>query len=84
MMSDVSSLYLMILESGLINDQLNASVKFEPAKTYRFRLINMSGYVTFYFSIDGHELEIIEVDGVSIESVFGFKQSLLEQLLQCI
>jgi hypothetical protein len=24
----------------------------------------MSGFSTFYYSIDGHELQIIEVDGV--------------------
>lgn len=25
----------------------------------------MSGFATFYFDIDGHDLDIIEVDGVS-------------------
>ncbi|KAI8881105.1 multicopper oxidase [Backusella circina FSU 941] len=36
-------------------------------KTYRIRVINMSGFATFFFSIDGHEMEIIEVDGVYTE-----------------
>jgi iron transport multicopper oxidase len=53
------------VESGLINDNANATFNFETGKTYRIRIINMSGFATFFFSIDGHEMEIIEVDGVS-------------------
>lgn len=30
----------------------------------------MGGYTTFYFSIDGHEFDIIETDGVSGNSLF--------------
>lgn len=46
-------------------DNANASLTFEPGKTYRLRLINVSGFSMMYFSIDGHDLDIIEVDGVS-------------------
>ncbi|KAF9962943.1 ferroxidase fet3 [Mortierella alpina] len=38
-----------------------------PGKTYRLRIINMSALAMFHFYIDGHEVEIIEVDGVDVE-----------------
>ena len=53
-------------QSGLIMDNVNSSLTFQPGKTYRLRLINMSGFSMFYFSIDGHMLDVIEMDGVSI------------------
>jgi iron transport multicopper oxidase len=43
----------------------NATLPFEPGKTYRLRIINVSAFSAFYFWIDGHEMTIIEVDGVS-------------------
>ena len=43
----------------------NATLPFEPGKTYRLRIINVSAFSAFYFWIDGHEMSIIEVDGVS-------------------
>lgn len=49
----------------MINDNYNSSFYFTPGKTYRLRVINMAGFATFYFDIDGHDLDIIEVDGVS-------------------
>ena len=42
----------------------NATLSFEPGKTYRLRVINMSALAMFYFWIEGHEMYIIEVDGV--------------------
>ncbi|KAI9485971.1 MAG: multicopper oxidase-domain-containing protein [Benjaminiella poitrasii] len=54
-------------QSGLINDNFNSSFNFETGKTYRLRLINMSGFSRFFFSLDGHDLEVIEVDGVDTE-----------------
>ncbi|KAJ1727134.1 ferroxidase fet3 [Coemansia biformis] len=44
-----------------------AKLSFEPGKTYRIRLINMSALAMFHFSIDGHTIRIIEVDGVYTE-----------------
>ncbi|KAI9316824.1 Cupredoxin [Dichotomocladium elegans] len=52
-------------QSGLINDNVNTTFSFQPGKTYRLRLINVSGFAMFYFSIDGHTLEVIEIDGVT-------------------
>jgi len=37
-------------------------------KTYRVRVINTGAYAMFNFSIDGHKLQPIEVDGVDIIS----------------
>ncbi|TFK54463.1 laccase [Heliocybe sulcata] len=42
-------------------------VNVESGKRYRFRLISMSCDPTFTFSIDGHNMTIIEVDGVNHE-----------------
>lgn len=42
----------------------NAALPFEPGKTYRLRVINMSALAMFWFWIDGHDLQVIEVDGV--------------------
>ncbi|KAJ6526143.1 laccase [Mycena vulgaris] len=34
-------------------------------KRYRFRVINISGFAAFTFSIDGHTFEVIETDGIA-------------------
>ncbi|KAG2222226.1 hypothetical protein INT45_010639 [Circinella minor] len=54
-------------QSGLIKRTPNASFNFVPGKTYRLRLINMSGFSMFYVSIDGHEFDVIEIDGVDTQ-----------------
>ncbi|KAI9470861.1 MAG: Cupredoxin [Benjaminiella poitrasii] len=54
-------------DSALINDNRNVTFNFTPGKTYRLRIINMSGFATFYYTIDNHDLDIIEVDGVYTE-----------------
>ncbi len=42
----------------------NATLPFQPGKTYRLRVINTSAFAAFFFWIDGHNMRIIEVDGV--------------------
>ncbi|KAI8981945.1 Cupredoxin [Mycotypha africana] len=54
-------------QSALINDNRNTSFEFVPGKTYRLRIINMASFATFYFDIDGHDMDIIECDGVYTE-----------------
>ncbi|KAG0045787.1 hypothetical protein BGZ83_008999 [Gryganskiella cystojenkinii] len=54
-------------ESGLINQMTNAKFNFVPGKTYRLRIINMSALAMFHFHIDGHEIEIIEIDGIDVQ-----------------
>nr|BAU94254.1 laccase [Pholiota microspora] len=63
-----------IPDSGLINgigrfvggpQVVRARVNVEQGKRYRFRVVNISAYAAFRFSIEGHDLTIIEVDGIS-------------------
>jgi iron transport multicopper oxidase len=54
-------------QSALINDNKNTSFYFAPNKIYRIRLINVSGFASFLFHLDGHDLEVIAVDGVDTE-----------------
>ncbi|KAG0183291.1 hypothetical protein DFQ28_001822 [Apophysomyces sp. BC1034] len=54
-------------QSGFMMENVNSSLTFQPGKTYRLRLINMSGFSTYFFSIDGHDLDIIEIDGIDTE-----------------
>ncbi|KIM83693.1 laccase [Piloderma croceum F 1598] len=44
-----------------------ASITVERGKRYRFRLVSISCDPNYTFSIDGHNLTIIEVDGVNTE-----------------
>ena len=43
----------------------NATLPFEPGKTYRLRIVNTAAFAMFAFWIDGHEMRVIEADGVS-------------------
>ncbi|KAF8816070.1 ferroxidase [Phlegmacium glaucopus] len=45
----------------------NATLPFQPGKTYRLRILNTSAFSAFFFWIDGHEMRIIEVDGTDVE-----------------
>ncbi|KAJ7636972.1 Fet3 protein [Roridomyces roridus] len=56
------------LDSGTaVGFNENATLPFEPGKTYRLRVINTSAFAMFFFWIDGHDMRIIEVDGTDIE-----------------
>lgn len=45
----------------------NATLTFEPGKTYRIRILNSSVLAAFYFWISGHDMQVIEVEGVDVE-----------------
>jgi len=45
----------------------NATLPFQPGKTYRLRIVNTSAFAAFFFWIDGHEMRIIEADGTDVE-----------------
>ncbi|KAF9809804.1 hypothetical protein IEO21_07247 [Rhodonia placenta] len=45
----------------------NATLPFEPGKTYRLRLANIGAFAGFFFWIDGHDMTIIEADGIDTE-----------------
>jgi iron transport multicopper oxidase len=53
----------LLQESGL----KDAKFSVQPGKTYLVRVINMGSFVGQYFSIDGHDMTIVEVDGVYTE-----------------
>jgi len=42
-------------------------INVNPRSRYRFRLVAMSCKPNYIFSVDGHNLTIIEVDGVNIQ-----------------
>ncbi|KAJ2121550.1 ferroxidase fet3 [Coemansia sp. RSA 720] len=44
----------------------NKVLNFSPGRTYRVRLINMASSFDFHFSIAGHEMRVIEVDGIMV------------------
>ncbi|KAJ2830770.1 ferroxidase fet3 [Coemansia furcata] len=46
-----------------INGNLTKPIHFQPGRTYRLRLINMSSTRWFQFSLPGHAMRVIEVDG---------------------
>ena len=51
----------------------NATLPFEPGKTYRLRIMNTGAFSAFFFWIDGHEMRIIEADGVSPFFISNFR-----------
>ncbi|TFK37392.1 laccase 16 [Crucibulum laeve] len=53
---------------------VRARINVVTGKRYRFRVINISAYSGFRFSIEGHSLTIIEVDGINhvAKTVDGF------------
>jgi len=46
-----------------------AVINVEQGKRYRMRLVSMACDSNFQFSIDGHNMTVIEVDGVNVEPV---------------
>jgi len=55
--------------SALMNDTQNFTVGIEAGKTYLFRLANVGAFAGQYFWIEGHELKVVEVDGVYTEGI---------------
>jgi iron transport multicopper oxidase len=58
----------------------NATLPFEPGKTYRLRIVNTGAFAAFYFWIDGHKMRIIEADGVRITLTSALKANLMPML----
>lgn len=52
-----------IPDTTLMQDTQNAKYPVQTGKTYYVHVINMGGFVGQYFSIDGHDMTIVEVDG---------------------
>lgn len=50
--------------SALLNDTQNLSVEVQPGKTYMFRMVNMGAFAGQYVWFEGHNMTVVEVDGV--------------------
>lgn len=43
----------------------NATLPFQPGKTYRLRIVNTSAFAAFFFWIDGHDMRIVSASSSS-------------------
>ncbi|KAJ1863363.1 ferroxidase fet3 [Coemansia sp. RSA 989] len=46
-----------------VNGNITQTMQFEKGKSYRIRLVNMGDLNWFQFSLPGHSMEVIEIDG---------------------
>ncbi|KAI0036238.1 Fet3 protein [Vararia minispora EC-137] len=53
--------------SAAVGFNENATLPFQPGKTYRLRIVNVGAFAAQWFWIDGHQMRIIEVDGTDVE-----------------
>lgn len=51
-------------QSALQNDTLNLQIPVRPGRTYFLRIVNLGAFAGQHFWIEGHKLNIIELDGV--------------------
>lgn len=51
-------------KNALFNETQNLTVSVEPGKTYLFRMVNMGAFAGQYVWFEGHNISIVEVDGV--------------------
>ena len=50
--------------AALFNDTSEAKLRVEPGKTYLIRMVNMGAFAGQYIWFEGHNMTVIEVDGV--------------------
>lgn len=50
--------------SALMNDQQNVTFSMEAGKTYLFHIVNIGAFAGQYLWFEGHNMTIIEVDGI--------------------
>ncbi|PNH50511.1 hypothetical protein VD0003_g6680 [Verticillium dahliae] len=51
-------------QAALMNETQNLAVSVEPGKTYLIRVINMAAFAAQYLWFEGHNISIVEVDGI--------------------
>lgn len=51
-------------DGALFNDTQNLKVAVQPGKTYLFHMVNMGAFASQYVWFEGHNISIVEVDGV--------------------
>ncbi|CAI7570555.1 unnamed protein product [Penicillium pancosmium] len=54
-------------DSALINDSSNTKIKVVPGKTYLVHIICLGNWPGHAWVIDGHEMTVVEVDGVYVD-----------------
>jgi iron transport multicopper oxidase len=54
-------------QAALFNDTQNLTVAVRPGKTYLFHVANVAAFAAQYIWFEGHNVTIIEVDGVYTE-----------------
>lgn len=54
-------------QNALLNDTQNLTISLAPGTTYLFRLVNMAAFAGMYLWFEGHNMTIIEVDGIYTE-----------------
>lgn len=54
-------------QAALFNDTQNLTVPVEPGKTYLFHVVNIGAFAGQYIWFEGHNMTIVEVDGVFTE-----------------
>ena len=52
---------------ALIMNGQNESIKVKPGATYRFHVVNIGAFAFFHLWIEGHNMTVIEVDGIDVE-----------------
>lgn len=50
--------------AALFNDSQSVNVTVQPGKTYLFRMINIGAFAGQYIWFEGHNMTIVELDGV--------------------
>ncbi|KAK6464886.1 iron transport multicopper oxidase FET3 precursor [Scheffersomyces coipomensis] len=56
-----------IPDSSLFNETRNVTWHVQPDTTYLVHIVNVGRFVSQYLYMEGHEFEIVEVDGVMVE-----------------
>lgn len=54
--------------NALMNETMNFTMSVKPETTYLFRVINMGAFAGQYLWFEGHEMRIVEVDGIYTEA----------------
>ncbi|EMR64985.1 putative multicopper oxidase protein [Eutypa lata UCREL1] len=51
-------------DAALFNDTQNLNIDVQPGRTYLIRMINMGAFAGQYIWFEGHNMSVVEVDGV--------------------
>ncbi|ORY09597.1 iron transport multicopper oxidase [Clohesyomyces aquaticus] len=57
-----------IPDATLINDKMTETFQIQPGKRYLIRIISMSALAAHYVKFDGHQMQVVAVDGVQVHS----------------